>query len=655
MIDLGTVRPGATIRIPFSSFDKDDGSSITMTNFAVGDILVYKDGSTTERASDAGETATTDFDSKTGKHFAIIDLADNTTAGFYAAGSEYHVAIDAVTVDGVTVGGWVARFRIGYRNAVHDTTIATLSSQTSFTLTAGPAEDDALNGMWCVIHDVASAVQWSWALIADYTGSTKTVTLIAGATFTVAAADNISIMGRDAIGYPVSANGLAVDLSNVAGNVANTVSALGTLNDAAADGAVTTTDTVVAYLKQLINTLEGGPGIVTFPAAASAGHGVSLAEVIRAIAERLGVPADLGGGASVANNLSDVNNKIDTVDNFLDTEIAAILAAVDTEVAALVAATYVRTGTAQAGAGTTITLDAGASAVDDFYNKTLIVITAGTGAGQSRFIDDYVGATKVATVATWATNPSSDSVFYILPFGAIAGATAPTAAEVADAVWAEALPGSYGSGEAGKIIGDNLNATVSSRASQTSLDTVSGNVDDIEFHTSQLHDVLVPAIDTVVDAIKAKTDALPSDPADASDVAAGIAGLDAKLDTIDNFLDTEIAAILEDTGTTLDDLVDDLESRLTAALAAKLTAHAAGVLVMVVDAGSSTTAVVFKTVEGVAASATNDQYNGRVIIFTSGTLAGQATSIDDYVGATKTATVPALTGAPAENVTAVIV
>ena len=194
MLDLGVVRPGSTIRIPFSTFDKDDGSAITMTNFAAADILVYKDGSTTERASTSGYTATTDFDAKTGKHVAIIDLADNTTAGFWAAGSEYLVAIDSVTVDAVTTGGWVARFRIGQRAAIFDTTIATLSSQTSFTLTVGPAEDDALNGMWCIIHDVASAVQMGWALISDYTGSTKTVTLAAGTTFTAAAGDNISIM-----------------------------------------------------------------------------------------------------------------------------------------------------------------------------------------------------------------------------------------------------------------------------------------------------------------------------------------------------------------------------------------------------------------------------------------------------------------------------
>lgn len=194
MIDLGTVLPGSTIRIPFSTFDKDDGSSITMTNFAVADILIYKDGNTTARASTSGFTATTDYNSKTGRHLIIIDLADNTTADFFAAGSEYLVMIDSVTVDAVTVGAWAARFRIGYPGAVLDTTIATLSTQTSFTLTSGPADDDALNGMWAIIHDAASAVQRSWVQITDYVGSTKTVTLAAGAKFTAAAKDNISVM-----------------------------------------------------------------------------------------------------------------------------------------------------------------------------------------------------------------------------------------------------------------------------------------------------------------------------------------------------------------------------------------------------------------------------------------------------------------------------
>ena len=127
--------------------------------------------------------------------------------------------------------------------------------------------------------------------------------------------------------------------------------------------------------------------------------------------------------------------------------------------------------------------------------------------------------------------------------------------------WSTAVPGAYGAGTAGKILGDNLNATVSSRASQTSVDTV----DDF--------------LDTEIAAIKAKTDNLPAAPAAVSDIptAAGVAdavwdearaghvgagsfgegviltsaydaaktaATQASVNTIDDFLDTEVAGIL---------------------------------------------------------------------------------------------------------------
>jgi hypothetical protein len=126
----------------------------------------------------------------------------------------------------------------------------------------------------------------------------------------------------------------------------------------------------------------------------------------------------------------------------------------------------IRSNTAQAGAATTITLDASASAVDDFYNNTIIVVTGGTGAGQSRIISDYVGATKVATVPTWATNPSSDSTFVIIPFGAVT-ASAPTADEVANAVWDEATAGHTTSGTFGEQLKTDVDAVLAKTAQLT--------------------------------------------------------------------------------------------------------------------------------------------------------------------------------------------
>jgi hypothetical protein len=101
----------------------------------------------------------------------------------------------------------------------------------------------------------------------------------------------------------------------------------------------------------------------------------------------------------------------------------------------------IRSATAAGGDATHITLDGSASGVNDFYNNQRIFIVSGTGVGQGRIISDYVGGTQVAEVATWATNPDATSVYVILPFGSIPGASAPTAGEVADAVWDELLAG----------------------------------------------------------------------------------------------------------------------------------------------------------------------------------------------------------------------
>jgi hypothetical protein len=48
-----------------------------------------------------------------------------------------------------------------------------------------------------------------------------------------------------------------------------------------------------------------------------------------------------------------------------------------------------------------------------------------------------------------------------------------TPSAISAAVWAEALPGAFGAGEAGKIVGDNVNATISSRSTLTQADILS--------------------------------------------------------------------------------------------------------------------------------------------------------------------------------------
>lgn len=93
--------------------------------------------------------------------------------------------------------------------------------------------------------------------------------------------------------------------------------------------------------------------------------------------------------------------------------------------------------------GTTAQLAVGSSAVDDYYNNHLLHIIAGTGAGQSQYVSDYVGATRTVTInGTWTAAVSTDSVYVLRPGGSIPGASAPSASDNAAAVW-NALAASY--------------------------------------------------------------------------------------------------------------------------------------------------------------------------------------------------------------------
>jgi hypothetical protein len=249
MQNLGTVKPGSTVYIYFDTFAGSTGAPITLTGLATSDILVYKDGGTTQRASASGftllDTDGIDFDGLTGIHGVSISLADNTTADFWAAGSDYTVVIGDVTIDSQTVRFAAARFRIGYPGATLDTTIATLASQTSFTLTAGPADDNALNGWIAVVHDAASAVQIATGVVNDYTGSTKTVTLAADpGIFTMAAKDNISFfppVGLKAVAGSVATatNSAQIDFTATTGtsttSVKMTTGSMSTVADEFAD------------------------------------------------------------------------------------------------------------------------------------------------------------------------------------------------------------------------------------------------------------------------------------------------------------------------------------------------------------------------------------------------------------------------------------
>lgn len=120
-------------------------------------------------------------------------------------------------------------------------------------------------------------------------------------------------------------------------------------------------------------------------------------------------------------------------------------------------------------------------------------VTGAVGSVTGNVGGNVVGSVASVTAAVDITAAAVDLVWDEATAGhTTAGTTGKALIDAGSAgdPWGTALPGAYGAGTAGKIVGDNLNATVGSRASQTSLDTL----DDY--------------VDTEVTAIKAKTDSL---------------------------------------------------------------------------------------------------------------------------------------------------
>ncbi len=273
-------------------------------------------------------------------------------------------------------------------------------------------------------------------------------------------------------------------------------------------------------------------------------------------------------------------------------------------------------GTSDSGSTTTMVDAARTEADNDYWTGCLIVFTSGNIAGQARQITSFVAATDTITFAPAATQAVSTQTYEIWPSADYLRSTTygrtldVSAGGEAGLDWANiGSPTTAQNLSATNIDVDQIVASVSGAVgSVTGLTaaTVHSDLDDIQARlpaaltangnikadtlrvggtvqtggdlSAQIDavdnfvDTEVAAIKTVVDAVQAKTDNLPSDPADASVVAGLIGGLDTKLDTIDNFVDTEITAL-----TTMLTGVVPLNGTIGATGNSSTTLHLAGI------------------------------------------------------------------------------
>lgn len=255
-------------------------------------------------------------------------------------------------------------------------------------------------------------------------------------------------------------------------------------------------------------------------------------------------------GAASTTALQTVDDNVDAILTDTGTTLQAELDGIqaDTEdiqsrlpaalISGKISATHsLETGTAQAGAAGSITLESGASSIDNFYRFALLAITSGTGAGQSRMVVGYTGSSKVATVGNnWYVNPDATSVYTILPWGSVdvrswRGGTpnALVSGRMDSSVGAMAtnsLTAAALAADAVSEIGDEVAAELATYDGPTAAE-LTAEINDVQTDIAALTDIdaagvrtalgmsaanldtQLSDIDTVVDAIKAKTDNLP--------------------------------------------------------------------------------------------------------------------------------------------------
>lgn len=234
-------------------------------------------------------------------------------------------------------------------------------------------------------------------------------------------------------------------------------------------------------------------------------------------------------------------------------------------------------------------------------------------------------------------------------------------AGVSAAVW-NATTASYGSaGSYGLLIETNLDAAVSSVGGG------GGTADWTDDEKTAMRAILgIPAsgttpadpttgiLDTIRDAavaVKAKTDNLPADPADASDVSAAIAVTNGKVDAVQadtNDIQTRLPAAL--VGGRMDANLGAINNSTTA----RDSFHRAvkGNVIGTVGGGSTTTSIVSSSLT--PAGSVADKFKGRLLTFVDDTttvnLRGQSTEITANTSAANpTFTVVALTTAPVSS------
>jgi hypothetical protein len=172
---------------------------VTLSGLAVTDVEIYKNGSTTQRASDAGvallDTDGIDFDGLTGINGFAVDLSDNTDSGFYTVGGFYWVVVSSVTIDSQTVNFIAATFRIAEAEVATGRPSVGVASVANNAITASAIATDAIGAAQLAADAIAEINSTVDTALADYDGPThaELVSEIDAVQTDIAALNDISV------------------------------------------------------------------------------------------------------------------------------------------------------------------------------------------------------------------------------------------------------------------------------------------------------------------------------------------------------------------------------------------------------------------------------------------------------------------------------
>ena len=462
---------GDTVFCYFDTYGAD-GASIVASGLAVTDIEVYKNGSTTQRASDNGytllDTDGLSFDGADGLNGFSIDTSDNSDSGFWTDGAHYLIHVNAVTVDSQTVRfsfeltlGYLLRPTtagrkldvssggeggIDWANIGSPTTTVGLSGTTVKTATDVetdtadiqsrlPAALGANGNMKADVRDYngtagtfsggrpevntthAGGTAWNSGAIGANTLASDTITAAKIATDAITAAK----IAADAIGSSELAASAVTEIKDAifAEDVAGADYTAGTFGEYAQSIAPPSAIADAVYDE----ATSGHNNIGTF------------GELLGLVLTRTGGIDDLPTNAELATALAAADDAvlaaIAALNNLSSAQAQAAAAAaltaydpptraeatsdVNSVLARLPVAPYIAGSVDDAGATTTSFIGAaGLSATNDFYNGAVLAFTSGALQGLSRRITDYVGSTRTFTFGVALPAAPANGVTFVI-------------------------------------------------------------------------------------------------------------------------------------------------------------------------------------------------------------------------------------------------